>query len=230
MTLRAAGRRIPSAVGLVDDDPRSILSRRRALVAVGVGVLAGAGVAVLGAPELWPIVAWAVAALVVLVWVWQDVWPQDHDGTKRLAEAESRAHTTDTAVIVASLVSLVAVVLAIVRSSTAQGSAATAPVILSVTATVLSWALVNTVFALKYARLYYFDEDGGIDFKQDAPPAYSDFAYMAFTVGMSFAVSDTEPSSSEIRRVALGHALLSYVFATGIVAVAINLVTNLGQA
>ncbi|MHA6631779.1 DUF1345 domain-containing protein [Pseudonocardia sichuanensis] len=37
---------------------------------------------------------------------------------------------------------------------------------LSVLAVILSWALVDTVFALKYARLYYKDEtdaDGGID-------------------------------------------------------------------
>jgi uncharacterized membrane protein len=52
---------------------------------------------------------------------------------------------------------------------------------------------------------------------------------MAFTVGMSFAVSETEPTTTRIRRVALGHALLSYAFGTGVLAVAINLVTNLGQ-
>jgi uncharacterized membrane protein len=79
--------------------------------------------------------------------------------------------------------------------------------------------------------MYYIDEPdlGGIDFKQDDPPTYSDFAYMAFTVGMSFSVSDTEPTATHVRRVALGHALLAYAFGTGVLAVAINLVTNLGQ-
>jgi uncharacterized membrane protein len=85
------------------------------------------------------------------------------------------------------------------------------------------------VFALKYARLYYVDEDGGIDFRQDQPPAYSDFAYMAFMVGMAYAMAETEPENTHIRKVVLGHALLSYAFGTGILAVAINLVTNLGQ-
>jgi uncharacterized membrane protein len=104
-------------------------------------------------------------------------------------------------------------------------------VLLSVLSVALSWALVNTVYAFKYARLYYFDEPdiGGIDFKQEHPPTYSDFAYLAFTIGMSFAVSETEPTSTHMRRVALGHALFSYAFGTGILAVAINLVTNLGQ-
>lgn len=53
---------------------------------------------------------------------------------------------------------------------------------------------------------------------------------MAFTIGMSYAVSENEPASTRIRRAALGHALLSYLFGTGILAVAINLVTNLGQS
>jgi uncharacterized membrane protein len=101
--------------------------------------------------------------------------------------------------------------------------------VLSVLAVLASWALVNTVFALKYARLYYVDEDGGIDFRQEQPPAYSDFAYMAFTVGMAFAVPECEPTNTTVRKVALGHALLSYVFGTGILAVAINAVTNLSQ-
>jgi uncharacterized membrane protein len=104
-------------------------------------------------------------------------------------------------------------------------------VLFSVIDVVLAWALVNTVFALKYARMYYRGEPdrAGINFKEDQPPCYADFAYMAFTVGMSFAVSETEPDSTAIRKVALGHALLSYAFGTGVLAVAINLVTNLGQ-
>jgi uncharacterized membrane protein len=53
---------------------------------------------------------------------------------------------------------------------------------------------LNTVYAFKYARLYYLDEPdiGGIEFKQDDAPTYNDFAYLAFSVGISFAVSETE--------------------------------------
>jgi uncharacterized membrane protein len=211
-------------------DAQTVLSARRALIALGVGALAGGLAGRAGAPALSPVVAWTVATLVVLTWVWRMIWPQDHCGTEGLAEAEGRSRTTDTAVLVAAVISLGAVVLAIVRSRSGDGADATASVILSVVSVVLSWCLVNTVFALKYARLYYVDEDGGIDFKQAEPPAYSDFAYLAFTVGMSFAVSEAEPECTAIRKVVLGHALLSYAFGTGILAVAINLVTNLGQA
>jgi uncharacterized membrane protein len=51
---------------------------------------------------------------------------------------------------------------------------------------VLSWAMVHTVFTLNYARLYYRGPDGGVDFNQREPPRYSDFAYLAFTIGMTF--------------------------------------------
>jgi uncharacterized membrane protein len=94
---------------------------------------------------------------------------------------------------------------------------------------ILSWALVNTVFALKYARRYYSGGDGGIEFGQEEPPAYSDFAYVAFTVGMSFAAPETRLADTSIRKVALGHALLSYLFGTVVIAVAVNLVANLAQ-
>jgi uncharacterized membrane protein len=189
----------------------------------------GPVVALLGLPGLFRLVGWTIAASVALVWVWRTSWPQDPQGTKRLAEEESQSRSTDTAVLIAAVASLGAVAEALVRSSSNQDPVAITLVILSIVAAILSWALVNTVFALKYARLYYVDEDGGIDFRQDQPPAYSDFAYMAFMVGMAYAMAETEPENSRIRKLVLGHALLSYAFGTGILAVAINLVTNLGQ-
>jgi uncharacterized membrane protein len=207
----------------------AVVSARRALLALGVGAAAGVVVALLGAAELSPVVGWIVAAGLVLVWVWTLIWPQDHAGTKRLAERESASRTTDMAVLLASAVSIAAVVLALVSSGSGQGGAPIAPAVLSVVAAVLSWCLVNTVFALKYAREYFLDEDGGIDFRHGHEPSYADFAYMAFTVGMSFAVSDTEPVSTKVRKIALGHALLSYAFGTGILAVAVNVVANVTQ-
>ena len=203
------------------------LSARRALGAAAVGLLAASPLAVVGEPVLVPIVGWIVATTITLAGVWRNVWPQDHAGTKQLAEQESRTRTTDTEVLTAACVSLGAVVLALIRSHARQDAWASAAVVLSVVAIALSWCLVNTVFALKYARLYYLDEDGGIDFKQAEPPAYSDFAYLAFSIGMAFAVAETEPTSTVIRKVALGHALLSYIFGTGLLAVAVSLVTDL---
>jgi uncharacterized membrane protein len=207
-----------------------ILSARRALTCLAVGLLAGALVAGFWEVELGPLLGWTVAAGLALGWVWRISWRQDSEGTKRLAEEEGRSHSTDMWVVLAALTSLVNVVVALNRSS-GRDPVAVVTVLLSLAGVTLSWALVNTVFALKYARLYYVDEPdaGGFDFKQEESPTYSDFAYLAFTVGMSFAVSETEPVQSRTRKVVLGHALLSYLFGTGVVAVAVNLVTNFAQ-
>jgi uncharacterized membrane protein len=209
-----------------------ILSARRALVCLGIGLLCGLSVALLWAAELLPLVSWTVAAGLAVCWVWWISLPEDQAGTERLAEEENRSRSTDLWVVLAAVASLVAVVVALVRSSGGRDSVAVASVLLSVAGVTISWALVNTVFALKYARLYYLDEPDarGFDFKQEEQPTYSDFAYLAFTVGMAFAVSETEPTDARTRRVVLGHALLSYLFGTGVLAVAINVVTNLGQS
>lgn len=204
------------------------MSVRRVLTSLGIGVVMAAGAWRLGVPELSPLLGWGVAATVGLVWVWRISWPKDHHETKRLAKEEGDARSTDTGVLIGAVASLGAVALALVRTVSHTPLTA-ALVILSVVTVVVSWGLVNTVFAFKYARLYYVDEEGGIDFRQENPPAYSDFAYLAFTIGVTFGVTDNHVVSTHIRKIALAHAVLSYFFNTGILAVAINLVTGLGQ-
>lgn len=208
-----------------------ILSARRALACLSVGTAIGGLVGVLWSMELFLLVSWTVAGALAVAWVWWIGWPMDSTGTEQLAEEESRSRSTDMWVVLAAVASLATVVVALRRSS-GSGPVSVAAVLLSVASVAISWGLVNTVFALKYARLYYYDEPdlGGFDFKPDeGEPTYSDFAYLAFTVGMSFGVSEIEPTQTRTRKVVLGHALLSYLFGTGMVAVAINLVTNLGQ-
>ncbi|NRQ37914.1 DUF1345 domain-containing protein, partial [Nonomuraea sp. NN258] len=69
--------------------------------------------------------------------------------------------------------------------------------------------------------------DGGIDFNSGRPPVFTDFLYFSYNLGMTYQVSDTDVSSSTIRRIVLRHCLLSYVFGTGILATAINLVAGI---
>jgi uncharacterized membrane protein len=100
---------------------------------------------------------------------------------------------------------------------------------IAATSVVLSWGMVHTVFTARYARLYYTGTDGGIDFNSDDPPGYADFAYVAFTIGMTFQVSDTDLQTKAIRRTALRHALLSYLFGAVVIAVTINLLAGLAN-
>ena len=222
--------RDPAAVSIETAARGRILSPGRAAVSLGVGAVAGLVPALLEAPRLSPLTGWIAAASIALAWVWRICWPQDADGTQRLAEAETRSRSTDLAVLIASATSFGGVVLALSQSDGQNNSVGIALTVLAVIASLVAWALVNTVFALKYARHYYLNDDSGIDFKQQQAPAYSDFAYLAFTLGMSYAVSDTEPATTAIRKTVLGHALLSYSFGTIIIAVAINLVTNLSSS
>jgi uncharacterized membrane protein len=208
-----------------------ILSPRRAVAYVVVGVLVGAAVALAGAPTLGPLAAWCTAGLVALVHVWRACWPQDPAGTERLAREESSSRLSDDAVVVACLASVAAMGLALVQARDASDPVSVATVVLGVVGTMVAWALVNTVWALKYARVYYVDHDrGGFDVKQEAPPTYSDFAYLAFTIGMSYSAPDVEPDDTLTRRRALPHALLSYFFGTVLIATTLNLVTNLAQS
>jgi uncharacterized membrane protein len=95
---------------------------------------------------------------------------------------------------------------------------------------VVSWTLTHTALTLRYAHLYYREDDegvGGAEFPGGAPPSYLDFAYLAFTVGMTFQVSDTQVSSRQIRQTVLVHAVLSFVYSTAILAFILNLVASM---
>jgi uncharacterized membrane protein len=197
-------------------------------LAVSVGAGAAAGV-VLGLAVEWPagaLVAWTVAASVFLGWTWVSVWSMDASDTARLTVRQDPSRTVrDLVLLFVAAGSLVAVALVIFpahRSGTAR-------IVLAVACVVGSWAVVHTVYALKYARLYYTNPVGGLEFKQDADPTFRDFAYVAFTVGMTFQVSDTEVRSAAIRSTVLGHALISFLFGAIIIAVTINLVAGLSR-
>lgn len=168
---------------------------------------------------------WAAAGLLFVAWTWLAVAPMDAEATAEhaLREVPGRvlAHGI---VLLAGLASLGGVVVALVGDGL-RGNPVTAAAVLA--AVVASWAATHTVFALRYARMYYTAPVGGVDFHQGDPPRYTDFSYLAVTVGMSFAVSDTDLASSSFRRTAQVHALLAYLFGTVILALLVNLVAAL---
>jgi uncharacterized membrane protein len=103
-----------------------------------------------------------------------------------------------------------------------------------ITGVTFSWILLHTIFMYRYAHFYYGDHAtlkgqiaGGLDIPEETHPDYLDFAYFSFVIGMTFQVSDIQISSRHIRRMALLHGLLSFVFNTVIVALTINVVVEL---
>jgi uncharacterized membrane protein len=81
----------------------------------------------------------------------------------------------------------------------------------------LSWLVVHAVYAEFYATKFY-REGGGLNFPGTPAPAYRDFAYFAFSVGMTFGTTDVEVTSSGFRHVMLPHKLISFAFNTAILA------------
>ena len=193
---------------------------------VVVAVLAATGLAVIAAQG-----GWDAAALVYLLWMWWQVGPADADRTAALAVREDpSAAGSDVVLLLASVASLAGVGDIILLGAASGDPVSRGPAIaLAITSVALSWAVVHTTFMLRYARLYYVGGDGGIDFNQREPPRYLDFAYLAFTIGMTFQVSDTNLETPAIRATALRHALLSYLFGAVIIAVTINLVAGLSK-
>ena len=90
----------------------------------------------------------------------------------------------------------------------------------------LSWTAVNATFTLHYAHLYFREPGPDIDFNGTGPPDYRDLAYLAFTIGMTYQVSDTALKSKAMRRSVLWHALIAYIFGVVIVATVVNIVAT----
>ena len=211
---------------------RAAERRRPAGTQVAWSALAGTALAVpvalLLRPSLAAILAWDFSALIYMLWVWRTIWPMDPERTAEVAVSEDPTRaTSDLITVGAAIVSLVVVGFLLSQVSSETGTTKGLLAALGVASVAISWAIVHTVFTLTYARLYYTGEDGGVDFKEPTPPRYSDFAYLAFTIGMTFQVSDTDLKDNEFRRAALRQGLLSYLFGTGILATTINLVANL---
>jgi len=207
------------------------LSRRvTALVRVilsGVFGLIVAAIAALFTPwQVSSLLAWDAGAATFCLWVWIAVRGADAATTRRIATREDDSRpTAEVILIAASVASLLGVGLVLLQASGESGTAQALTTAVAVATVALSWLAVQTVFTLRYAHLYYLQ--GGIDFHNEQAPDYGDFAYVAFTLGMTYQVSDTDLTSKKIRMTALGHALLSYVFGIAVIAVTINVVAGL---
>jgi uncharacterized membrane protein len=93
---------------------------------------------------------------------------------------------------------------------------------------VSAWGVLNTSYALHYAYLYYRSEEspGGLAFPGEQSPKQRDFAYFAFTIGTSAAVSDVDVTDDTLRRAVLGHQTLLFFYNTSILATAISMATG----
>lgn len=196
------------------------------LVASLVGLLFGGAVGVAYSWKLGGLVAWVAAATVFLFWTWTALGSLDARDTATLAQREDPSRALrDLVLLGVAALSMIAVALVIVPA----GRSGWPMLVLGVTCVVVSWMVVPTVYMLRYARLFYAEPIGGLTFNQEGDPTHRDFAYVAFTIAMTFQVSDTEVRSTAIRTTVLGQALLSFLFSAIIIAVTINVIGGMSR-
>lgn len=205
-------------------------SRLRVGTMLACGVVASIAVGIVSKSWTYSaLVGWDVAALVFLLWVWLVIGGMDAEETARHAKRENPDRVASDAILLsAALASLVAVGFVLANGNSSHGTKRDLVAVLAVASVALSWLAVHTLYTLRYAELYHADPTGGIDFHDDEAPRYLDFAYVSFTLGMTFQVSDTDLNVRPIRAAALRQALLSYLFGTVVLASMINLIVGLG--
>jgi uncharacterized membrane protein len=177
------------------------------------------------------VLGWDVGSTVFLISVWHVILGADANHVARLAAREDEAPADATALLATvCTASLLSVGYALVVAGRHSGVERALLVAVSIVTVALSWTVLNTVYTVRYAHLYYDAGGTGIGFGTGDPaqrPTYRDFAYVAFTIGMTFQVSDTNLTDPRLRRTVLGQALLAYLFGVIIVAGAVNLIAGL---
>ena len=172
------------------------------------------------------VVGWDVAALTLITLAWSVILRADSTETKRRAGSDDPGrHAVFAVAVLSSMFSFFAAAFVLRQVKGLPGPTQMTWMFLTLGAVVLSWVLAHTVYTLRYAHLYYRKGSGhGLQFPGEEPPSDIDFAYFSFTIGMCFQVSDVTITSTHCRRAVLLHSLLSFVYNTAILALALNLV------
>jgi uncharacterized membrane protein len=182
------------------------------------------------------IVTWDAFAISSLILAWITIAITHQRSLRAYAKLQDLSRGFISAFVVAAACGALFAVAFLIRTHHAEMRTSLASHVLLALGTVaLSWALLNTVFSLHYAHVFYGDSDddnnsshaGGLDFPKEPTPDYFDFAYFSFVIGMTCQVSDVQVTSSKMRRLTLLHGILAFGYNTVILALLINTVSGL---
>lgn len=204
-------------------------ARTRLLLSGVVCLLVGLGTAFVGSPILAIVAAWIGIAATYSVLTWHGIRDLPPGEVCRHATRdEPGRRATHLALVLTSLFSLIGV--GVLLTAGAGGGAVPVEALVGTASVAASWVLVHLVFTMRYAGLYYEDVSSeAVDFATDDPD-YQDFAYLAYTLGMTYQVSDTTLRTKAMRRTALRHAMLSYLLGAVVIASTINVVVQLASS
>jgi len=182
------------------------------------------------------LLTWMGFAISAIVMDWIIILSSHPQEFRKITTLEDSSRTMIFVIVIgASLASLLAILFLLKSSKGASDEEITGHVFLVIGSVITSWWLVHTIFALRYAHLYYDTDDdkghskkiGGLEFPNEDSPDFLDFVYFSFVLGMTFQVSDVEISDRTMRRLAWVHGLISFAFNTAIVALSINVISGL---
>ncbi len=178
------------------------------------------------------LVGWNVGITFYLVMIQIVIWRYDVARIRRRAkEQDEGAFAILLLSMTATLASLVAIVFELGGFKQAGHELMVIHVLLAMATIVLSWAFMHTIFSLHYAHEYYGEgrdkKLGGLHFPGENEPDYLDFLYFSLVIGMTSQVSDVAITSRSIRRVAALHGVLSFFFNLTVLALTVNMISNL---
>ena len=160
--------------------------------------------------------------------------------TCRVDEIRQRAAREDESALVFLLLILTAIASSfsatiglIAEAKAAKGQMAALFLGLSGVTILVSWTVTQIVFTLHYAHSFYQPVPGaadtlrGLKFPEDDHPDYWDFFYFTTSIGATSQTSDVSITSKSLRRLVAFQAVISFVFNTTVLALAINLAAGL---
>lgn len=200
------------------------------------GALTGAAVSLLPLPvsvQLQGLLAWCVGALTYLVLAWWLAVEFDAARTRAHAQAQDQPGLLLFTILLLSVfASMAAITFMLQRVQELSTGQRLGHLTLSLMALAISWLLMQTIFAFRYAHVYYQEElrghphGAGLEFPGKLPPDYFDFLYYAHVVGMTSQVSDVVVTSRQMRRMTLLHSVTAFAFNMLVLALSINVMAG----
>ena len=186
-------------------------------------------------PVPW-LMAWIVYCTTYVALVWHLAARLDAPATQHRAQREDPgAVMLFVLVTAAACSSLVAVAMNVQATQTLEGWPRAFNLGLMALSLAGAWLLIQCVFTLHYARVYYRSGAGsdtaerGLNFPDGKDPDYLDLLYYSAVIGMTSQVSDVTINSRAMRHLSLVHALLSFAFNLIVLATAVNVFASAGH-
>jgi uncharacterized membrane protein len=179
------------------------------------------------------VASWDVGTIVYLVLAWTIIGRADPESTRAHALAQDTSgYVIFLFVLSAACASVVAIGFVVATIKDLSFWPKAWHLALTFAALTSSWLVIQTVFALHYARRYYVDVQarathaGGLVFPGGSDPDYLDFSYYSFVIGMTSQVSDVQVTSAIMRRMTMVHGVLAFIFNIAVLALSINTIAS----